>query len=44
MLNRTVALPLLVKTFTWIFQTVAPGREVAKAMVAMHQGKKSVQD
>ncbi len=38
------SLPLFVKTFTQIFQTVAPGREAAKALVAMRQGKRSVMD
>lgn len=36
--------PLFVKTFTQIFQTVAPGREAAKALVAMRQGRRSVTD
>lgn len=36
------SLPLFIDTFQQIFQSATPGREAAKALVALRQGKRSV--
>lgn len=38
------SLPLFIKTFTLVFQTVTPGREAARALVGLRQGRRSVFD
>uniref|UniRef100_A0A3Q3W030 Uncharacterized protein n=1 Tax=Mola mola TaxID=94237 RepID=A0A3Q3W030_MOLML len=38
------SLPEFLKTFTQIFQSTTPGREAAKALVFLRQGKRSVID
>ncbi|KAK7913158.1 hypothetical protein WMY93_013369 [Mugilogobius chulae] len=38
------SLPRFLKTFNQIFQTVTPGREAAKALVTLRQGRRSVLD
>lgn len=38
------SLPLFIKTFTQIFQTLTPGHEVDKLLVALCQGKRNVLD
>ncbi len=38
------SLPLFVETFKTVFQSATPGREAAKALVALKQGRRSVLD
>lgn len=38
------SLPLFVDTFKTVFQSVTPGREAAKSLVALKQGRRSVLD
>ncbi|CAL9698545.1 unnamed protein product [Knipowitschia caucasica] len=38
------SLPLFIRTFNHIFQTITPGREAAKALVTLRQGRRSVLD